>query len=549
MFLVSKPSSATSLCQGIKKIKVKDIEKIYLGKDISNNQRNILYNDIDKNLVFTIILKNNNTSCSFKSTKEDVCRLWYKGIKYLILKSNYQLRLKDRDINNKTVELNNISEDIVLGIWKTEILPNWDNYRNLVINNNNSYIDNFNASYNNNNNNIKKNLLGSIDKSVFNISLFKNKSNKNCNFVQIWSLGVPKLLRKKVWSLTINNNKSLVDIYNQNNNHYNEVNFDGLIIKYDKLLKEGFSNSIVDDSDRNIEELLFTEYMTYIKSKEVVESNSNIINNKNDNLQYNEWYIIFDILNIERKYRKIIQSNNSIKTASKFKCKLTPDNDMDISIFKNNIILCNNLYQAIARIISIRTDINYTNSILQVLSIIYLNSDNLFECINLFFNFIYNEKFNFILKYWNKEFNFINIRTNFFVYWFKALCPEVYIYFDKLEISIKLYMYNWIDNLFSETFDYDLILRIWDIILLKGEVVLYELGLAIIKVQEKELINLIVHDISDRLKKPSRDVCLLALDVIVKEEIDLNNHFKTFINDENLAYEKGLLLQTYMIDD
>ena len=60
-----------------------------------------------------------------------------------------------------------------------------------------------------------------------------------------------------------------------------------------------------------------------------------------------------------------------------------------------------------------------------------------------------------------------------------------------LDISISLFFYDWIEYLYIKTFPYKYLIRIWDIILVRGEVVLYEVALSIIKIQEKDLINVI----------------------------------------------------------
>jgi hypothetical protein len=88
-------------------------------------------------------------------------------------------------------------------------------------------------------------------------------------------------------------------------------------------------------------------------------------------------------------------------------------------------------------------------------------------------------------------------------------------------------------------------LRIWDNYLMKGEKYLFELGLTIIKIQEKELKNLSVTDVLKSLKNfnPVYDEeeffdCL--------NEINVTEEYKNFIYEINLAEEKGALLQTFM---
>ncbi len=97
------------------------------------------------------------------------------------------------------------------------------------------------------------------------------------------------------------------------------------------------------------------------------------------------------------------------------------------------------------------------------------------------------------------------------------------------------------------TFKYDTLLRIWDIYLLKGEVLLYEIGLCIIKVQEKNLVRYTVKDVLKNLKKMplsiNEDEFFDTL-----QEIDISEEYKTLIYENNLAREKGLLFQSFMIE-
>ena len=88
-------------------------------------------------------------------------------------------------------------------------------------------------------------------------------------------------------------------------------------------------------------------------------------------------------------------------------------------------------------------------------------------------------------------------------------------------------------------------LRVWDNYLMKGEKYLFELGLTIIKMQEKELKNLSVTDVL---------ICLKNFNQRYNEEeffdylneINVSEEYKNFIYEVNLAEEKGSLLQTFM---
>lgn len=92
-----------------------------------------------------------------------------------------------------------------------------------------------------------------------------------------------------------------------------------------------------------------------------------------------------------------------------------------------------------------------------------------------------------------------------------------------------------------------MLLRIWDIYLLKGEVFLYEVALCIMKIQEKELTRFTVKDILRNLKKMSFNILEDEFFDLL-QEIDISEDYKKLIYESSLAREKGLLFQSFMIE-
>jgi hypothetical protein len=92
-----------------------------------------------------------------------------------------------------------------------------------------------------------------------------------------------------------------------------------------------------------------------------------------------------------------------------------------------------------------------------------------------------------------------------------------------------------------------MLLRIWDIYLLKGEVFLYEVALCIMKIQEKDLTRFTVKDILRNLKKLSLNINEDEFFDLL-QEIDISEDYKKLIYESSLAREKGLLFQSFMIE-
>ncbi len=83
--------------------------------------------------------------------------------------------------------------------------------------------------------------------------------------------------------------------------------------------------------------------------------------------------------------------------------------------------------------------------------------------------------------------------------------------------------------------------------MIKGEVFLYEVALAIIKIQEKNLVRFTIKDVLKNLKKISINVNEDEFfDTL--QEIDISEEYKTLMYESNLAREKGLLFQSFMIE-
>jgi cytohesin/brefeldin A-inhibited guanine nucleotide-exchange protein len=97
------------------------------------------------------------------------------------------------------------------------------------------------------------------------------------------------------------------------------------------------------------------------------------------------------------------------------------------------------------------------------------------------------------------------------------------------------------------TFTYPILLRLWDIYLLKGEIFLYEIGLSIIKLQEKDLMSIPVKDVLKNLKKYSLKINEDELFNTI-QEIDIADMYNQMIFENNLAFEKGLLFQSFLND-
>ena len=105
------------------------------------------------------------------------------------------------------------------------------------------------------------------------------------------------------------------------------------------------------------------------------------------------------------------------------------------------------------------------------------------------------------MQFYLKNEDFIDERTKFFDKLLQKKIPKIFEHFKNLEISSELFLVSWFENIFSFTFDYHILRRIFDLYLLYGECILFQVGLSIIKIQEDELLNFTISDVFKALAK------------------------------------------------
>lgn len=152
----------------------------------------------------------------------------------------------------------------------------------------------------------------------------------------------------------------------------------------------------------------------------------------------------------------------------------------------------------------------------------------------------------FLLNFYLRDEEFIKNYETFFNQLLSANLPKIESHFSKFEITSSLYFVKWFESLFVKVFKYETLLRIWDKFLLKGECVLFQVAIAIIKVQEKDIINLPISEILKRLKKFDETKYTTEELFKVIDSFDIESKFIQWKNENELAKEKGLLFKLYM---
>jgi len=93
---------------------------------------------------------------------------------------------------------------------------------------------------------------------------------------------------------------------------------------------------------------------------------------------------------------------------------------------------------------------------------------------------------------------------NLYLYRFSALIslffPNLSSHFLHQSVQPIYYSSEWFSTLYSYNIDFDLTCRIWDILFLEGEDYLFKIGLAILKISERDLLTLEFEEIMIYLK-------------------------------------------------
>lgn len=454
----------TCLCfNSDRSIKTKSLINVYIGTSNS-----VIFNrykirpEYELNC-FSILSEKRTLDLRHEDSR--IVKKWSQALKYLIKRVISKFEVKKKKLR----ELSNRKE-IISDFWRTEILPNWTHYRDsLLIKGENVYQIFSNSEI------YSRNLKNKI---------LNKKSNENRRFqdkkkleekdkqdvAYLWFLGIPDWLRKKLWALIISND---LDINENLFNHFlrknEQIEFYG-----DTAVDRGNPQEVTpgefdmedlkSNNPRQIQNIVgeFDGVPIIEESEPKVTQmrENNVTDNVTDPL-LNE--IIIDVHKCFRKFEEYIKMNN-----------------LENKKFKED------LFKILRIFTNYRPDITYSRQIGYITTILYLNSEDYYQAFVLSSNFIVHS---FLTNFLNKDEIFMKTRCEFFEQLVGSHCPLVYNHFRNLDISIRLFFYDWVEYLYTKTFKYETVLRLFDCLLVKGEIFVYEVAISIIKLQEKDLLN------------------------------------------------------------
>ena len=330
---------------------------------------------------------------------------------------NYILQKKNKDVIGPSNEIKLNKQDIS-NIWQKEIIPNWPTYRKYV-------HDKNKENYFTRKRMLKRKKMD-IEKGVEeNIKILQSNHEE---ILYLWTLGLPPWLRKNLWNIVVGNELEITQNL-----------FQGYI---KSLLAEYINYQNIQNSSINR-----ISKSTHCSSSLITldEMKNNIIKEVNN-----------DIEKIYQKNESIIKSEKKIK-------------------FKEEV------YIIVGCFTSFRLDVLYSKQITELVSFIYLNTDNYYDAFRIFCNLVIPT---YLFDFIQNDIEKINNYCEFFNILMQKYVPFLYDYFQSIKFPIKVIFYKWTRNLFLKMFNYNICLMIFDNFIIKGKIFIFQLALAILIIKQ-----------------------------------------------------------------
>ncbi len=460
---------------------ISDINDVHLGIGDGENIKKYLkaYPQEEKlvNNFISIVYNNKKEQIDIKTDDTSLALLWFKAMKSLILQT--RMRKENKKIEYEDNIMNDIKGKIKL-IWVEKILNNWKNYAKYII-------------------------IKCYEKSNYINSILYQPERQ----AKIDLLDSKKVLNAK----TINDFiKEINDRLNKKENRLEYHEFFCLCyLGFPLELRKKIWVMCIENN------LGLTKKLYLHNKKEIIKENLDFCKfdeayKKDSNIQINPDYnlnkIIIDI--IKSKYIFYLEIYNQDINENQLMQKV-----YNISVIFN----------------SIRSDIPYNKGIVSLAYFFLLSGMdevNSFKCIA---NLICSTN---TIKFYINDKETIKKNVEFFEKLLKTYSNKVYDHLNQLEINPELYFIPWMEKLFTQTLDFNILMHVFDLYIINGEYILFQTAITIIKLFEEDLMNLTISEAFKILKRLPKKYT----------ELDFFEKFKTFncIRDEYIIWNKNNIL-------
>ena len=190
-----------------------------------------------------------------------------------------------------------------------------------------------------------------------------------------------------------------------------------------------------------------------------------------------------------------------------------------------------------------RPDVGYVKnmSFLAGTILTYCNEPEAFIC---FANFVHQ---NFFIKLFFGHTNDIELRVSIFDSYFKEILPDLFVHFEALEIDTAFFLIDWMLTVFVKNVDFKIACRIWDNLILDGEIFLYKTGLAILFYFETKFLKQCHFQIKDQLSDMRGSLDEYKLFAIIEDQMLIDeDEFNREIKKQTWCTEKAKVLELAM---
>ena len=465
-------------------LNIEDICDIYIGVDNCDIIKKFIRannKDIEEEYKY-ITVKTKTEVFVIKAEDSNLSFLWFKAVKSLL--STYQTGMnkdKERIVGNNLIK----SEKELQKIWNNGIFHKWTEYGRYLLYKKQNKIE------------YKKVINGIIRKEKTKSNLINDTFNFNNKKIYLFFNEVKNYLIGEGKENNMLDLNEFLFLYKIGIPHHCRS------IIWDSLIDNscGITKDLFDYYSKQINEIDF---------EEIIRNHDNIEKLFDDN--YNQ-KIITDIIKIEDFFI----------------------NDI-FDLKKKSSEILSKIYKLIKIFFLMRKDISYNKNIINYAFIfVFVFEDEYLSFKNLF-NFICSSN---IIKYFTKDESFITKNCDFFKALMKKNCIRIFNHFSYLYINNELFSIFWFENLFTQTLNYKILLRIFDLFLIYGDELLFQIGLAMIKIQEEDLLTYPINEIFKVLKRlPNKfdeEVFFENLDLINIHD-DYNNLIITNTLDEQFDF-------------
>ena len=473
-------------------INIEDIFDIYVGVSHSEAMQKYLKNnlkELEKELSY-LTIKTNTDVIVIKVESINFSLKLYKAFKSLLNKlQNIKNKEKERTIENTKNKI----ENAIQKVWKTCIYTKWTQYGRYLLYKKQNKIE------------YKKNIFSQNNKKdkMIKSDLIDDKMNFNSKKIMNFMNGI----KSKI--IGEGKEESVLD--------YNEFLF-LYRIGLPHPCRHILWNSLIENSCGTTKDLYeyYSQQIEYIdfneKRNEYNDNKGNFISNDENDELINR--IIIDILKTEDLFINELYILKNGKSETLYQ-----------------------IYRIVRVFFMIRKDINYNISVINYAFIFILVFNDEYTSFQALFNFICTTN---IIKYLIKDESYIKNNCHIFQILIKKYIPKIYEHLNNLDINNELYTISWFENLFTQTLNYKIILRIFDLYLIYGDELLFQIGLTIIKIQEEDLLNYTIDEIFKVLKRlPNKYDEELFFENL--EMMNIQEKYNSLIVSNNLSEQKDFL--------